>query len=160
MPPNSAAVANDPWAEEDGVGTVDDCPVLVPPGIYVLGYSDYETASYFGRPRVTVRFGIVEPEEFAGLPLERFYNVKRLNSPPRKYGDFEAAPRGDLLREYRALTQDIGRLKRISFSRLKGKKIQAEVVTVQRDHAGNNLLEADRYSRIARLLGCLHDADW
>jgi hypothetical protein len=160
VPPNSAVVANDPFAEEDGVGIVDDCPVLVPPGIYVLGYSDYETASYFGRARVTVRFGIMEPEQFAGLPLERFYNVKRLIGTPRKYGDFQARARSDLVREYRALTQDQGRLDRISFSRLKGRKIQAEVATVQRDHAGNSVPDADQYSRIARLVRCLPDAEW
>ena len=68
---------------DEGGGVVEGGTFLVPEGEYELRYVDYETADYFGGPKVVVHFAIIEPEEYAGLPIDRFYNVKSLDGPPR-----------------------------------------------------------------------------
>jgi len=145
---------------EEGGGTVDGVCVLVPDGEYELRYVDYETASYYGSPKVVVHYAIIEPDEYAGLPVDRFYNAKRLTGPPGRFGKYVAPRRGDLFREYSRLVGQPERLDRILFSRLKGKRVIGEVQTVHTDHKHEPLPEDDRYSRIKRLVSVLPGDDW
>ena len=48
---------------------------LVPEGEYVLRYMDWETGNFFGQAKVIVHFAISEGE-YAGTPIELYYNVK------------------------------------------------------------------------------------
>jgi hypothetical protein len=146
--------------EPEGIGLVDDYNVLVPDGEYIVGYSYYETAeNYFGKPRVLLHFGIIKPEDYAGVPLTRFYCVKKVEHPGRKFGNFTPAARGDLVREFRRVVGDVGRLDRISFARFKGVKIRAQVKTVHKGSDGRLLEPDDQYSKISRLLGVVPDGD-
>ena len=145
---------------EEGGGTVDGECVLVPEGEYELRYVDYETASYYGSPKVIVHYAIIDPEEYAGLPIDRFYNAKKLTGPPGRFGKYVAPRRGDLYREFNRLTDCSDRPDRITFARLKGKRIIGDIQTVKTDHKHEELTEDDRYSRIRRLISVLPDDDW
>ena len=151
-----------PLTEEpvEGGGVIDGENVLVPEGEYELRYVDYETANYFGDPRVTVHFAIIEPEDYAGLPIDRYYNVKKLTGPPRRFGKYIARRRGDLPREFNRIAGKSERLDRISFARFRDKRIIGDVCTVHRDHKKEPLPEEDQYSRIARLVRVLPGDDW
>jgi len=151
-----------PLTEEpvEGGGTVDGENVLVPEGEYELRYVDYETAIYYGSPKVVVHYAIFEPVEYAGLPVDRFYNAKRLTGAPGRFGKYVATRRGDLFREYSRLIGQPERLDRILFSRLKGKRVIGEVQTVHTDHKHEPLPEDDRYSRIKKLVSVLPGDDW
>lgn len=144
----------------EGVGFVEDFNVLLPDGEYTVGYTHYETVeNYFGKPRVFVHFGVIEPEDYAGSPLTRFYCVNSVVPPGRKYGDFRPPGKGRLVREFRAVIGSVGRLDRISFARFKGLKIRAHVETVNKGSDGRHLEPCDQYSKISRLLGALPDRD-
>ena len=144
---------------EGGGGTVDGESILVPEGEYELKYVDYETATYFGSAKVIVHYAIIEPEEFAGLPIDRFYNAKKLTGPPGRFGKYLARPNGSLFREFKRLVGRDERLDRISFAKLKGKRIVGSIITVKTDHKHDELAEDDRYSRIKELIEVLRD-DW
>ena len=145
---------------EEGGGTIDGECVLVPEGEYELRYIDYETARFFGGPKVVVHYAIIEPEEFAGLPIDRFYNAKKLNGPPGRFGKYVARPNGNLFREFKKLVGRVERLDRISFAKLKGKRIIGDIQTVKTDHKHEELTEDDRYSRIRRLIKVLPGGNW
>jgi hypothetical protein len=144
----------------EGGGTVDGECVLVPEGEYELRYVDYETATYFGSSKVVVHFAIVRPEEYAGLPVDRFYNVKQLSGPPGLYGNYVATHRGDLKREYRKIVGTTGRLDRISFKQFKDQRIIGQIETVRFDYKRDPLAESERYSRIKKLDSVLPGDDW
>jgi len=133
---------------------------LVPEGEYELRYVDYETGHYFGRARVIVHFAIIEPQEYAGLPIDRFYNVKGLGGPPRRFGEYKAKNRGNLTREFKRIAGQTGRLDRISFKRFKDLRIIAEIQAVRRDYQHQTLDEDDHYSRISKLVKVLLGEDW
>jgi len=151
-----------PLTEEpnEGGGIVDGECVLVPEGEYELRYVDYETATYYGSPKVVVHYAIVEPDEFAGLPVDRFYNAKKLTGPPGLFGRYIAPRRGDLFREFKKLVGHAERLDRLCFARLKGERVIGEIQTVKTDHKHEELSEDDRYSRIRRLIKVLPGDDW
>ena len=144
--------------EEEG-GSISGGLILVPPGEYALHYIDYETASAFGHPKVVVNFAIAEPSEYAGSPISRYYNVKALSGRPQRFGNYIAAAKGDLVREYCTLRPERKRLDRISWRWLKGKLVLGEVRTVERDSKGGSLPEATGYSVIAKLLRVLPEFD-
>ena len=153
LPPNE----DDP---HEGGGTVDGECVLVPEGEYELRYVDYETAIYFGSPKVVVHFAIVRPEEYAGLPVDRFYNVKQLTGPLGLHGNYVSARRGDLIREYRKIVGRTGRLDRISFMPFKDQRIIGQIETVRSDYKRDPLPESEYYSRIRKLVSVLPGDDW
>ena len=145
---------------EEGGGTVDGECVLVPDGEYELRYVDYETATYYGNPKVVVHYSIIDPEEYAGLHVDRFYNALRLTSPPGRFGKYVAPRRGDLFREFKKLVGRSERLYRLRFTQLKDQRVIGEIQTVKTDHRHEELPEEDRYSRIKRLLHVLPSDDW
>ena len=145
---------------DEGSGVVEGDTILVPEGEYELRYVDFETADYFGTAKVFVHFAIIKPEDYAGLPIDRFYNVKRLASPPQRFGKYVAKPCGNLIREFKRIAGRADRLDRISFKRFKDLRIIAEVRTVRRDYQRQPLDEDDYYSRIFRLIRVLPGDDW
>ena len=145
---------------DEGGGVVDGDCVLVPEGEYELRYVDYETAHYFGKARVFVHFAIIEPEDYAGLPIDRYYNVKRLTGPPQRFGKYAARPRGNLIREFKRIADRPLRLDRISFSKFKDLRIIGDIRTVRRDYHREPLHEDDYYSRIASLIRVLPGDEW
>ena len=90
--------------------------------------------------------------EYAGLPICRYYNVKELTGPWGKYGKYKAPPRGALAREYKRLVGEPNRTDRISFLALKGKRILARLETVTRAYNWKALARDDQYSRVAELI--------
>ena len=145
---------------DEGGGTVDGECVLVPEGEYELRYVDYETGNYYGSPKVVVHYAIFEPEEYAGLPVDRFYNASKLTGPPGRFGKYVAPRRGDLVREFKRLIGKGERLDRLRFARLKDQRVLGEIQTVTTDHNHKELPEDDRYSRIKRLLHVVPGDDW
>ncbi len=145
---------------EEGGGTVDGDCVLVPEGEYELRYVDYETATYFGKAKVIVHYAIIQPDEYAGLPVDRFYNAKKLTGPPGRFGKYVAPRRGNLFREFKKLVGRTERLDRLRFAQLKDQRVVGEIQTVTTNHKHEELPEDDRYSRIKRLLHVLPGDDW
>ena len=154
---SEAFVAEEP---DEGGGTVDGECVLVPEGEYELRYVDYETGHYFGGPKVVVHYAIISPEEYAGLPVDRFYNASRLTGPPGRFGKYAAPRRGHLVREFNRLIGRSGRLDRLRFAQLKDRRVIGEIETVTTDHKHEELPDDDRYSRIKRLIDVLPGDDW
>ena len=101
--PDSAQLTEEP---AEGGGTIEGGCVVVPNGKYELRYMYYETAMYFGSPRVVVHCAIDAADQYAGIEVCRFYNVKEVTQPTGKYGDYVALPCGDLVREYKKLVTD------------------------------------------------------
>jgi hypothetical protein len=69
-----------------------------------------------------VHYSIIEPDEFAGLPVDRFYNAKKLTGPPGRFGKYVAPIRGDLYPEFKRLIGRSERLDRLRFARLKNRR--------------------------------------
>jgi len=132
----------------------------VPNGKYELRYMYYETAMYFGSARVVVHCAIDASDQYAGIEVCRFYNVKEVTLPTRKYGNYVALPCGDLVREYKNLISDPKRMNRISFSVLKGKRLLGRLARVTRSHNRDNLAPEHQYSKIKEFITVIPDDQW
>jgi len=152
-----AADVEEPGELEEGGGVIEGGCIAVPDGEYELRYEYYETALYFRSQKVIVHFAIDASDEYAGLPVCRYYNVKKLTGPCRKYGGYIAPPRGALAREYKRLVSEPNRLDRISFRVLIGKRILAKLVTVRKEHNRKDLARDDQYSKVAELIRIIDD---
>lgn len=144
--------------DEGGGEVVGNC-IPIPSGTYEVRYMYYSTGYFKDQAKVTVHFAIVEPEDYAGTPLERFYNVESLVGPPKRYGNYRAKARGSLNREVGMLLGAISRLDRISFAKLRGKRIICDVETVKKDGDRRPLPKDQYYSCIRRFVQVLED-DW
>ncbi len=151
--------AEEPGEQDEGGGIIDGVCIVVPDGEYQLRYEFYETGLYYNSPKVCVHFKIDASDLYAGLPVCRFYNVKKLTGPRRKYGKYIAPPRGALAREYKRLVGGPNRTDRISFQALKGKCILARLETVTRAYNRTALAPDDQYSKVAVLIRII-DEDW
>ena len=145
---------------EGGGGVVEGACILVPEGGYELRYVDYETATFYGNPKVVVHFAIVNPEGYAGLPVDRFYNVTKLTGPPGRFGNYVAPQRGALIREFKRIAKPTGRSDRISFAKFKNKRIIGDIETVKTDYKRERLQQDDQYSRVKELVSVLPADDW
>lgn len=144
---------------EGGGGEIVGNNIPIPPGTYQVKYNYYATGYFLESPKVTVYCSITDPEEYAGTPLERFYNVESLIGPPKRYGNYRAKARGDLNREVSRLFGPISRSDRISFAGLRGKTIICEVETVTTDRDKKPLPSELQYSCIKRFIKVLQE-DW
>jgi len=112
---------------------------------------------FFDSPKVIVHFAIVASDEYASLPVCRFYNAKKLTGPCGKFGAYIAPPRGNLAREYKRLVGGPNRTDRISFQALRGKRILACLKKVTRAYDWKALAPDDQYSRVAELIRIIDD---
>ena len=145
---------------DEGGGEIIGNNILIPPGDYIVRYLYYATSKFQDQSKVTLYFAVIEHDTYAGTPLERFYNVDSLKGPQKRYGDFRATARGDLVRELSSLIGPMPRLDRISPVHLKDKRILCEVKTVTEDRNRRPLTPDQQYSCISRLLEVLPDEDW
>lgn len=159
-PLNEPLPSGDAVEREDGGGVIEGGCIAVPDGNYELRYMYYETGNYFGSPKVVVHFAIDASDIYAGIPVCRYYNVKMLSGPCRKFGNYIASPCGNLSREYKQLVREPERMDRISFRALRGKRILGELETVTTNHEKRALSPNGQYSRVARLVKVLPDEDW
>jgi len=155
--PESAPLTEEP---AEGGGTIEGGLITVPNGKYELRYMYYETAMYFGSARVIVHCAIDAADQYAGVEVCRFYNVKEVTQPTGKYGDYVALPCGDLVREYKTLVTDPKRMNRISFSVLKGKRLLGRLVRVTRNHSRDSLAPEHQYSKIKEFITMIPDEQW
>ena len=155
--PDSDQLTEEPT---DGGGTIEGGCIAVPNGKYELRYMYYETAIYFGSARVIVHCAIDASDQYAGIEVCRFYNVKEVTLPTRKYGKYVALPCGDLVREYKNLVSDPERMNRISFSVLKGKRLLGRLARVTRSHSRDNLATEHQYSKIKEFITVIPDDHW
>ena len=145
--------------DEGGGEIIGNC-IVIPPGTYEVRYMYYGTGRFRDQAKLTVYCAVIKPEDYAGTPLERFYNVDSLKGKPKRYGDFRATARGDLNREISSLIGPVGRLDRVSPSRLRGKRIVCEVETVVQDRDRRPIPHSQQYSCIRRFVKILPDDDW
>ncbi len=144
----------------EGGGTIEGGCIGVPNGKYELRYMYYETATYFGSPRVVVHCAIDASDQYAGVEVCRFYNVKEVTQPPGKYGDYVALPCGDLVREYTNLISEPERMNRISFRVLRGKRLLGRLARVTRSHSRDSLVPEHQYSKIKEFITVIPDDQW
>jgi len=151
-----------PRSEEpdEGGGEIEGGCIAVPNGKYELKYMYYATAMYFGSARVIVHCAIDASDQYAGIEVCRFYNVKEVTQPTGKYGDYVALPCGDLVREYKNLVSDPDRMSRISFSVLKGKRLLGRLARVTRSHSRDSLAPEHQYSKIKEFISVIPDDQW
>jgi hypothetical protein len=127
---------------------------VVEPGVYQLAFVEYETKLAFQKAaKLALRFRILDMGPYHGKELIRWYNVKRLNGNPKKGGKFQAAARGDFLREYLTLFPDQAQhLDRMSFKPFRNAIITGRVDTIRTDSKQKPLPEPLQYSIIRELL--------
>ena len=120
------------------VGKVAGYHPQVPDDTYTVKYCGYETARSWNSNKVKVNFAIVEGE-FAGVPLTRYYNAKRLFEPVGPNGDFEVGDRSYLAKEFRSLLPDVRSISEIDLDLYRDKLIRAKVVTTNKTGTGETL---------------------
>ena len=136
--------------------TTEELSPLVKPGEYQLVYVGRYTCYLHGkRPKLAVKFRIVDPGEYFEKELERWYNCKRLISKPGNNGRFVPPRHGDFLLEYTTLFPTVltrnCRLDRISFTPFKSCVVSGRVDTVTRNSKQRGLPEVLQYSTIREL---------
>ena len=159
-PPDGPSASEDAVETKEGGGHIIGSCIAVPEGRYELRYMSYRTGYFRDQAKVTVYFAIISPEDYAGVTVERFYNVDELKGRPRKYGNFNVSARRTLVREFSSLLGQPSRLDRISFVRLRDKRIVGEVETVTTNYEKRALSLNSQYSRVARLIQVLPDENW
>lgn len=143
--------------EDQGAAIVSlDLSPLVKPGIYSMVYVTRSTTYVYKTPKLAIRFRIVDPGEFSGIELERWYNCKKLIGKAGKNGGFVPKRHGDFLLEYCTLfptviTRD-SRLDRISFRPFVNSLITGKVGTVKRNNRQRNIPDQLQYSVIRELI--------
>jgi len=130
----------------------------IPEGSYTVAYTHYETTKSWNGCKLMAYFSVMDGE-YAGTPLTRYYNVDALLSPPGRDGGFQVSDRRLLVREYRVLLPDMASQSTVDLATLKGKRIRADVVTVDRDGLKRELSQVSRYSKIKRLIEIILDDD-
>ena len=141
--------------EEGGVFDSNDSLHRLQDGTYRCRYEFYETRPAFGmgRPKVAMTFTVVEPHEYQGIPLQKFYNVSRLSSEPKRGGGFVAPPKGDLARDMERLFRGAKRQDRLAIRKNFGSRDwTVSVRTVSADSKRRPLPEASRYSVIEAIV--------
>lgn len=133
------------------VGKVIGYHPHVPDGNYIVKYCGYETGQSWNNKKVIVNFGIVEGE-YAGIPLTRYYNAKRIGEPVGADGDFDVGDRSYLVKEYRSLFPDIPSISEIDLNRYNDKLIRVKVVTTKETGKREELAKSNQYSVIGKLL--------
>lgn len=136
----------------EGGGEISGALVLVPDGEYELRYMYYKTAYFMDQAKVIVYCVIIEPEYYAGLPIERFYNVDTLTGPAKKYGNFKTSPYRDIYREIDGLLGPPGRTDRLNPGWFRDKRLIGELKLVTSTYDKRPLLPEHQYSRIKRFI--------
>ena len=143
----------------EGVVLVENYHPYLPEGEYELRYFYHETAQQWGGPKMIIHFAVIAPEDYAGIEIARYYNVRKLVGPPRKYGSCRAGGRCYLVLDLRKLCGKLERLDRLTPARLKGKRIRARLATVRKDGQGQPLDESGYYTKVDKLLGIIPNDD-
>lgn len=141
--------------EEGGAIDPNDVLYLIPDGRYRVRYEWYETRLAFGKnAKLVLNFVVTESGDAFGTPIQKYYNVNRLKSKPKRGGGFVPPFKGDLVRDVFRLFGDFSRTDRIAIRKLFGKH-ELEVVTrtVVADSKGNELPEGCHYSVIDVIVG-------
>jgi len=132
----------------------DQKPPLIKPGEYPLGFEYHETARLFNQPKLILWFTVLSDDEYHGVKLKRFYNVRSLKGKPGKNGEYH--PSGwssDLVREYAELFGEVpDRLDRFTLKPYKDVIIIGDVKTVSLDSRKRGIPSCVQYSVIERLI--------
>jgi len=147
--------------EEGGRFDPNDSLHRLEDGRYRCRYEFYETRPAFGlgRPKVAMTFTVVEPHEYQGIPIQRFYNVSRLTSEPKRGGGFVPPSKGDLVRDMERLFGGTSRRDRLAIRKNFGSRDWiVSVRTVGTDSKRRPLPEASRYSVIEAVIGPASDS--
>ncbi len=123
---------------------------LIPEGMYQCEFHSYETrhSGGFG-PKLALKFEILQPDEYAGIVLERFYNVAELPNGAGRKGQFIPPFRGDFVRDYFNFFGRPTRLDRMPiYKPFKELTWACLIETVTTDPKGRAIPEGARYSII------------
>lgn len=141
--------------EEGGRFDPNDSLHLLKDGTYRCRYAFYETRKAFGAgtPKVVLTFTVIEPQEYQGIPIQRFYNVSRLTSEPKRGGGFVPPRTGGLVREMERLFGGATRRDRLVIGKnFRSRDWLVIVRTVSVDFKRLPLPEASRYSVIEAIV--------
>ena len=141
--------------EEGGEIDPNDVLHLIPDGRYRVRYEWYETRLAFGKtPKLVLHFVVTESGDAFGTPIQKYYNVNRLKSKPKRGGGFVPPLKGDLVRDVFRLFGDFSRTDRIAIRKLfGGNELEVVTRTVLADSKGNELPKECHYSVIDMIVG-------
>jgi len=117
---------------------------LIPPGLYKLAYVRHDYRYIFHRMSLDVTFRTVG--KYHGTILHCYFRVTKENKA------YRAGSKSKLIRTVRNLFGRGAGKDGMPWDRLKNAIVQGEVVTVTDDNAGDDLGEANQYSKVRRLV--------
>lgn len=141
-------------ATNNGIAALDgERPVLLPPGLYDVGFNRYWTWRIFGRgPKLTLEFRILTMGEHFEKKILAHYNVKKLIDRPSVNGRFKVGFSSDFLREFSTLFGAPTRFDRIPMSNFEKHIFVAKVRTVSKGSGQKAIPEGMYYSTIDELV--------
>lgn len=141
-------------ATNNGMAALDGKrPVLVPPGLYDVGFDRYYTWVMLGKaPKLTLVFRILTMGEHFDSEILAHYNCKKLIGRPAVNGRFKVGFSSDFLREFSSLFGAPTRFDRIPMSSFEKHIFVAKVRTVSKGSKQKAIPEGMHYSTIDELL--------
>ncbi len=128
--------------------------IRVPEGVYNLAYTHHITWRYMGRyPKLVICFTIQDFGEYYLLPVNSYYNLKKIQGKPKRNGHFTAGKRSDFVLDYTVCFDIPARLDRISMCRFKNAIVQAHIRTVTHNRMQREYPEGLQYSVIDHIIG-------
>lgn len=132
---------------------------LIPEGIYDVTYVRYVVFMFNGKaPKLAITFSILELGRYAGVEIERYYNLAGIKKGKGKHKDRPIfKKRGAFMDEMIPIIYKDGynpRYDRIGLEKsLKGKVISVRVGTVKKNHKQKMVPACLQYSVIEEVLG-------
>ncbi len=130
----------------------DDSP-LIPEGKYEMSYVGHSTWLFMGRqPKVVISFSIVDPG-YVGIILPAYYNAKHTIGKRGRNGQFKAAKKGNLLRDFYSIfpNEPVTRLDRLPLTKLKNSLVQGTVATVKTGFDQREIPKPIQYSVVRKI---------
>jgi len=126
---------------------------LLPPGTYQAVFVSWFTCLMFRkRPKIGLKFQIVDAGDHFGKTLTRWYNARRLIGEHGDSGQFQIGRHSDFLADFARLFGMPSRTDRAPMSRLKKVVLLVEVETVKQRRNQEEIATPLKYSVIRRLL--------
>mgnify|MGYP000111913000 CR=1 FL=1 len=126
-----------------------DRPVLVPTGEYRVVLSHWKKFWHFSRLDLVMGFEIVEENDYCGVLLPNYYQVKWNGE------QIVAGWKSHFCRDYQQCFGAVERTDQFEIKEFENLVFLAEVREVTHDQEKRLLAKVNQYSRIGRLLGAI-----
>jgi len=96
-----------PTAAADPGTIIGPLPVVVPDGEYIVRFSHWDCVFIHHQQKLAISFGIIRPDEYAGLALVRWYNVASIEASGVRNGRFEVGARSKLMADHTTIVRPL-----------------------------------------------------